>query len=116
MRVTLVTHYYPAHRGGVPIEVRVLGMPEGADPAEFAKADAAALRQGLEAYERGEGADLAAPPGRAIRIYCPPGPGSEGTVTDLATGQIAPYLVPASTWFLWVYGGLPASERIVFDG
>ncbi len=108
--------FYPAHRGGVPVRLRALSLPEGANPLEFIRSDATERSKALEGFERGDGTDPAAPSERAVRIYCPPGPGSEGTVTDLATGQIAPYMVPEATWFLWVYGGLPASERIVFDG
>jgi hypothetical protein len=108
--------FYPAHRGGIPVQVRVLSIPEGVDSDEFTAADAAERARALTGFESGDGAEVVAPPERAVRVYCPPGPGSEGTATDLSTGQIAPYWVPAPTWFLWVYGSLPASERIVFDG
>jgi hypothetical protein len=106
--------YYPSHRSGVPIELRLLSMPERKSPAEFAKLDVEARARALQVFEQGEGGEAPPAPARIVRLYCPPGSGSAGTVTDLATGQMLPYVVPTATLFLWAYAGLPESDRIIF--
>ncbi len=108
--------FYPAHQAGVPVQVRALAVPEGVPAEEFAEGERARRAAWLESFEAG-GAPLEGdpqPPGPVVRLYCPPGAGSEGTVTDLGTGQIVPWAVGDEAWFLWVYGALPESERIVF--
>ncbi len=87
----------------VPVQVRVLGVPEHAKPAEFAESERAKRASWQREFDAGRAEGESDPwtPGRVVRIYAQPGGGHEGTITDLRTGLMEAYEATGIPWFIW---------------
>jgi ATP-dependent Clp protease ATP-binding subunit ClpC len=105
----------------VPVQVRVLPVPPGADAVEIARREIEAHDRWTEDYAHGGAREEDDPfrPGPVLRLYAP-GAGKEGRITDLRTGLIAPLGEDGETdrdaWFAWTFGALGEGNGLDLGG
>jgi ATP-dependent Clp protease ATP-binding subunit ClpC len=106
--------FFEAYGGALPLQVRVLEIPDTASPTDFAQADRAARTEWVRRFEQGDAAESDDPhqPETVVRIYTPPDAGQDGTITDLRTGLMDRYDTGRYAWFLWIYNALPEQMRM----
>lgn len=103
----------------VPVQVRVVSVPSGCDPADFTRRQASLLEEWIEALECGTATLDDAPFdfGRVVRLYCLPyGNLGNDTITDLRTGTITRADMSLHDWLILFSEAFSDGDRALDGG
>ena len=106
--------FFEAYGGDLPVQLRVLDIPEDASPDDVVARDRATYDDWLRRFEDGNASEDEMPwaMGPIVRMYTPPAAGQDGTIKDLRSGLMDCFDADQYTWFLWVYSALPKADRL----